>query len=173
MANTYKLIASTTYTSSGSRIITFSSIPATYTDLLLRVSARSDTAATTTQGYFWISYPTGGTGSSLRLIGSGSAVSSTTFSGAYQAFQTSSINAASSTANTFSSVDCYIPNYLSSNNKSVSIDGATEDNSSSALIEFTAGLINTTSAITSVSFEVAAGNLVTGTTAYLYGISNA
>tara|TARA_R110000868_G_C10462007_1_gene727482 strand:- start:25 stop:549 length:525 start_codon:yes stop_codon:yes gene_type:complete len=173
MANTYTLIASNTISSSGTRVVTFTSIPATYTDLLLRVSARSDTAATIVQGYFWIAYPAAGTGSSKRLIGSGSAASSVTFSsGSYQVFQTSDIPAASSTSNTFGSIDCYIPNYLSSNNKSVSVDGVTENNATAAYAELTAGLINTTSAITAISFEASSGNLVNNSTFYIYGIKN-
>jgi hypothetical protein len=173
MATTFTKIAGTTIISTGTRIVTFSSIPATYTDLLLRVSARSDTAATVVQGYFWVAYPASGSGSSRRLIGNGSSASSSTFSnGSFQVFQTSDIPAASSTSNTFGSIDCYIPNYLSSNNKSVSVDGVTENNATTAYAELTAGIINTTSAITAISFEASAGNLVNNSTFTLYGIKN-
>ena len=44
MATTYTLITSQTLASSAASV-TFSSIPSTYTDLVLRVSARTDNAA--------------------------------------------------------------------------------------------------------------------------------
>lgn len=46
MANTYTLISSNTLTSSAASV-TFSSIPATYTDLVLRISSRTDAAGAT------------------------------------------------------------------------------------------------------------------------------
>lgn len=173
MPDTFIKIASVTISSSGTRIVSFTSIPTTYTDLLLRCSARSDTAATVVQGYFWVAYPGAGSGSSRRLIGNGSSASSVSFSNAsFQVFQTSDIPAASSTSNTFGSIDCYIPNYLSSNFKSVSVDGVTENNATTAYAEMTAGIINTTSAISAISFEASAGNLVNNSTFTLYGIKN-
>jgi len=45
MANTYQLISSTTVGAGGASSILFSSIPATYTDLILDLSVRTSNAA--------------------------------------------------------------------------------------------------------------------------------
>jgi len=45
MANTYTLIASSTVGSGGASSIDFTSIPSTYTDLVVKLSARGDGAA--------------------------------------------------------------------------------------------------------------------------------
>ena len=47
MANTYTLIASSTVGSGGAANIEFTSIPATYTDLLIKMSARAATGGDT------------------------------------------------------------------------------------------------------------------------------
>ena len=45
MANTYTLIASNTVGSGGAASISFSSIPSTYTDLLVKISTRDNTGS--------------------------------------------------------------------------------------------------------------------------------
>ena len=50
MATTYKAISTVTVGSGGAASITFSSIPATYTDLVLKISGRHDTSSD--QGIF-------------------------------------------------------------------------------------------------------------------------
>ena len=77
-------------------------------------------------------------------------------------------------ANSFSNSSWYIPNYTSSNFKSVSVDTLTGNNGADILMGFTAGLFSSTSAITSIKIKNEAASLyVQNTTAYLYGISNA
>jgi len=74
-------------------------------------------------------------------------------------------------ANIFSNIEIYIPNYASSNNKSVSVDSASENTSSTNYIGFWAGYWAQTSAITGISLK---GSLafIPNSTAYLYGIKN-
>jgi len=149
---------------------TFSAIPATYTDLCIVVSARSDTAAT--QDGLWISQ-INGSGSNLSNIwlrGSGSSTTSST--SALYGILVGQINAANSTANTFSNLSIYIPNYASANNKSISIDSVQEHNATEAYMGFTAGLWSNSAAITSITLDPQVGDLVQHSTAYLYGISN-
>jgi hypothetical protein len=75
------------------------------------------------------------------------------------------------TASTFSNTEVYIPNYLSSNNKSVSIDFSAETNSaSSGILGLAAGLWSNTAAITSITFTATA-NFVANSTFSLYGIA--
>ena len=75
MANTYTLISSNTLTSSAASV-TFSSIPATYTDLVLRISARSDRVSTTDRLRLTFNSDTATNYSNITLVGDGAAASS-------------------------------------------------------------------------------------------------
>ena len=78
------------------------------------------------------------------------------------------------TASTFDSIDLYIPNYTSSNNKSFSVDSVAENNSATVnQLDLIAGLWSQTAAITSISLtSYNAANFVQHSTATLYGIKN-
>lgn len=169
MANTYKLIASTTVGAGGAASITFSSIPSTYTDLKLMVSARSSDYP---NPFFYMNLTFNGstTGYTAKNIrGTGSAVDSGSLSPGYE-IDYSTGNTA--TASSFSSHDFYIPNYTSSNYKSYSQENANETNSTTAYLTMAGALWSNTSAITSVTVAALSGyNLAQYSTAYLYGIS--
>jgi hypothetical protein len=169
MANTYVKIGSTvTVGLLGAASIDFTSIPATYTDLVLKVSTRSTYAATISRAKLQINAIT--TGYSNRMAyGDGSGTSSTT-STDYITYLYSV--GATATASTFSNTEIYIPNYAGSTNKSVSIDSVTENNATSAFAVIEAGLLSNTAAITGISITDAnGGNFVQYSTASLYGIS--
>lgn len=169
MANTYELIEAQTLVTTASSI-TFSSIPQTYTDLLIKCFVRSNRAINI-NSYMRL-YPNGSsTGITLRaLTGNGSSAGSQTESaaGAY----VGEINASTSTASTFSSVDIYLPNYTGSNYKSYSVDAVMENNATTAYSALVAGLWSNTAAITSIQLNDALGNFVANSTFYLYGIKN-
>jgi len=103
-----------------------------------------------------------------RLYGDGSSAGSDNSLGSLG-------NAASQTANTFSSHYFYIPNYTSSSNKSFSLDSAAENNATGAYVTMSAYLWSNTAAITSVLVrdfsDGNTNNLVQYSTATLYGIS--
>jgi hypothetical protein len=162
MATTYTLINSTTVGSGGAASIIFSSIPATYTDLVVKLSVRSDTTGYTT----YILQLNGNNPSQIALVGTGAGVSSNTSN--YQF-----ANAGGQTANTFTNTEFYISNYTSSNSKSVSTDEIVENNATAARDELYAGLYSSvTSAVTSITITDMYGSWVQYSTAYLYGISN-
>ena len=165
MANTMTLIASYTVTSAQASY-TFSSIPQTYTDLILKLSTRDgDTNGALTS----VSFNGLTTNLSARRIrGTGSAATSSTF--ASNIYIQNSANG--ETANTFSNTEIYIPNYAGSNAKSVSADGVSENNATAAYMELDAGLWNSTAAITSITLTAAAPNYQVNSTFYLYGIKN-
>lgn len=169
MANTYVKIGSTvTVGAGGASTITFSSIPSTYTDLKVVLSARGTTSAT------W---------SDISLLFNGSSANFTAkmlYTTGLSVFSdpitnTLRIPGPSSTASTFGNLEIYIPNYASSNNKSWSSDTVTENNSSLAnavLNSLIAGLWSNSAAINSISFSAdGGGTFVQYTTATLYGIS--
>ena len=169
MANTFELISS--YTATGSVAnISFTSIPATFTDLVLKMSLRSSVTDSSDPYDLIFTLNATSTIASKVLRGNGSVVSSNSI--------TTSILRAGAvpsnwTANTFSNGEIYIPNYTGSQNKSWSSDAVTENNATSADMSLVAGLTSITAPITSITIAGAAGNLVEHSTAYLYGVSNA
>jgi hypothetical protein len=167
MANTYTLIASSTVGSGGAANIEFTSIPATYTDLIVKLSSRFSGSLSFTQMIFNNST----TGYSYRsILGDGSSIASYNATGSYFEIQYSP--GSSQTASTFTNAEIYIPNYAGSNKKSISIFPVQENNATSAHIVPMASLWNNTAAITSIKLTPNTGTFVQYTTAYLYGIKN-
>jgi hypothetical protein len=169
MAN-MKLISSVTVGSGGAANINFSSIPATFKDLKLVVSARTSQAVPQDNGL--ISF--NGSSSSFaykRLYGDGAGGV-----GAGSA-STNSINivysAATATANAFNNSEVYISNYTSSDYKPWSVDSVQENQTTEAYAFLIAGIWQSTAVINQITIAPASGaNFVQNSTAYLYGISN-
>lgn len=176
MASAYTLISSNVLSSSAGTV-TFSSIPATYTDLVLKVNARgSDTGnylsvqlrfngdtATNYSRTAIYGYSPGGSFGSAR----GSSLSATT--------AMMSSNADSATANTFGNAEFYIPSYLVAQNKPLSSFGVAESNTGQGFMDATAHLWRNSAAVTSITISPGFGsayNWLTGSSFYLYGISN-
>ena len=174
MPVTYYAIATTTVGAGGASDITFSSIPSTYTDLLLKISMRTNQVGNYEQIALQFNGSTASNYSARLLYGlgtgsGGSASSGTTTKIQYAGYATTS----GASANTFSNVEIYIPNYTGSTAKSVSADGVTEKNATDAIASLTAGLWSLTNAITSIKiFGNSAGTLQQYSTATLYGIKN-
>lgn len=165
MANTFTLIASSTVGAGGASSIDFTSIPSTYTDLVLKVSGRS----TTTDEYASIGF-NGSTASfsGRYLYGNGSTTASGTL---VPIVYTCS---SGSTASTFGNGEVYIPNYAGSANKSMSIDSTTENNGTTVSMILQAGLWSNTAAINRVTLtHSGTGLFAQNSTAYLYGVKNA
>jgi hypothetical protein len=168
MATTYTLINSTTVGSGGASNVTFSSIPATYTDLVVEMSGRdSDSAAWETINIQFNTDATSSNYSNKSVFGTGSSASSQN-GNQFAGYVTTNGN----TANTFGNSICYISNYLSSNQKSWSWDAVTENNATAALAILGAGLWNGTAAINSIKLTSTGSGFVQYSTFYLYGINN-
>jgi len=169
MANTYEAIATVTVGSGGAANIEFTSIPQTYTDLLVKASVRD---ARTGDIFSNLLIRFNGSSSNLsarRLFGNGTSAASSAPSSSIVTV----LNGPLSTSNTFSSGEFYIPNYTSANNKSVSTDIVTENNATESYQELNAGLWSDSSAITSITLlSNYSVNLVQYSTATLYGIKN-
>lgn len=168
MANTYEIIDKTILGSTASSI-TFTSIPADYTDLMVFYSLRSDEAAT--QRDLRLRFNSVTSGYSTRYLdGYGSSTASGSDSGSFAL--AANIPAANMTANTFTNSSIYIPNYTSANNKSYSLDNTSENNATTTYLRLQAGLWSNTSAITSITLFPEAGGFVANSSVYLYGIKN-
>lgn len=169
MANTYFLIEAKTL-GSGLASVTFSSIPQTYTDLKLVMSMRSTGNLGSPNTYFditTVSFNGSSSNFSQQQVygnGSGSAIAGSA--------STLQIHCPGSgaTASTFGNAEMYIADYTSSANKSMSVDLATENNSTNGITMFIAGLWSQTAAINSIGLTMYGGNIAEYSTFYLYGI---
>ena len=167
---TYVAIATTTVGAGGAANIDFTSIPATYTDLCILTSVRNTSTSTTM--YITFNNDTANNYSVRILYGDGSAAGSTSSSSRANIKNDGGANDSGYTASTFANSYIYIPNYLSSNQKSVSIDGVPENNATTTYMNLAAGLWTGTSAINRITISVFSGNLAQYSTATLYGIKS-
>jgi len=169
---TYTLIDSEVLTSSAASV-TFSSIPATYTDLVLRYSVRADNASAVNNLRLQFNSDTSTNYSETFVRGNGATAASSRTTSAVELVEGLVIDGDTSTANTFSSNEIYIPSYTVSQNKPISMQAVQEDNSTTGRFYASAGLWRNTAAITSLYLYVNSGNIKSGSSFYLYGISNA
>ena len=171
MATTYEAIATVTVGSGGAASIQFTSIPQSYTDLNVLISARQTVVGGTNVNMKFNGSATGYTNRDI-ISAAGTVASESTVLG------TSSIkigfipDAVNYTVSTFSNQYVYIPNYAGSNYKSVSTDNAMENDSTTVYFGLFAGLWSNSSAITSIDFTPETGNFAQYSTATLYGIKN-
>ena len=112
MPATYTLIASNTL-SSNTTTVTFSSIPATYTDLVLRLSGRINVSAWSAALTIRFNGNTSGVYSRIDVRADSTTVSNSITSVSSSMPMRSVINGLDA-ADTFSSVELYIPNYAGS-----------------------------------------------------------
>ena len=156
-------IETVTVGSGGAASITFSAIPQTFTDLVILLSDRSSRSATNDGVEIKLN---GATPTGRRLYGSGSSVVSDTSPEPLDGGSTT-------TANTFSNIQIYIPNYASTTQfKSFSADGVFENNATTAFQSIIAGLYSSNTAVTSVTLSLDTGPLfVEHSSASLYGIT--
>ena len=172
MASTYTLISSQVLSSSAATV-TFSSIPATYTDLVVRLAARDDQAGTYQSIQVMFNSDTSTIYSLTNLRGNGSAAASSRFSSLSYTIDSSGTNSNGATSNTFSNTEIYIPNYTSTTSKPFSTFAVAENNATAAGITAMAGLYRNTTAISSITFTTNGGTVwLSGSSFYLYGIKN-
>jgi hypothetical protein len=171
-ANTFTFISSNVLGTSTASV-TFSAIPSTFTDLLLRYSFRENSASAI--GSVFVTF--NGDSSALysrtrlRLDNSNPRVSESSRSSSATGFSVLGI-ANSGTANTFSSNQLYMANYTGTTNKPFStFDTALNNSDTSNDLSVLAGLYRSSSAITSITIEGSA-SLLSGSSFYLYGIKN-
>jgi hypothetical protein len=167
------LISTVTVGAGGTSSILFSSIPQTYTDLLLLLQVRIE--ATDVGGQFAqivcypnnVSYPD--TASSFReLYGNGNTVTSSSASGEY--IRLGYVPSGTATSNVWSNIQVYMPNYSGSTNKTFSCDGVAENNGLNGIQSVIAGLRTNTAALSSLRIEIGR-TLSQNSIASLYGIT--
>ena len=154
MASTLVALQTVTVGAGGAASVTFSSIPQTYTDLVVKISARSTGSA---DDNMRLNFNNSSTiiNYNRNLWGNGSSALSESVSGSDKLigdYASGYLPNSSTTASTFGNFEITIPNYTVSTYKSVSIDNVSENNSASTYIRTSlgAGLWQNTDAITSI-----------------------
>ena len=167
MANTYELIQSATVGAGGSSSISFTSIPSTYYNLCVLMSARSTNTVVGQNPYITINGITSSfTWRNFYSVGGGNAVVAQSGSDN----QHGTTNGANGTTNNFGNYCLWIPDYAGSKEKSFMSDSIVENNAARGDNTLWGSFWNNTSAITSISFAPDVGVWAQYSTAYLYGI---
>lgn len=144
--------------------IAFSSIPSTYTDLAILLSARN----TGNEGQLRILLNDSTSNFTVKFLrGSGSAATSFSDTIGFPGHIVRSVD----TADTFTNALLYITNYAGSTNKSISIDCVTENNATATFANISTMLWSNTAAITKVELTSAANNYAQYSSMTLYGIT--
>jgi hypothetical protein len=149
----------------GAATVTFNSIPQTFTDLKVVASMRD------TGGGPHIVLAFNGSGanfSNTLLLGDGASTYSQRRTDAIFTFTN---DGSGNTANTFASLDMYLPNYTLANFKQFTLEAATENNAAGTYTSIYAGLRSNTAAVTSISFTAGTTAFAQYSTFSLYGIT--
>lgn len=167
---TMTLVETITVGAGGAASIEFTSIPQDADDLLLLLSSRA-TVSNASQMRMQFSGVTTGY-DFLYLRGSGTAVLANTTTGTFYGL-VGFVSNSTSTANTFTNAAIRIPNYTSSANKYYSAEIISENNAAEAWQTLTAGVMNDTTAISSILLFTNLGDFAQYSTASLYKITKA
>jgi hypothetical protein len=171
-----RILISSQTLGSAAASVTFSSIPATYTDLVVRYSTRGSLGNATTRVELRINGTSGGTAYSFTELAGTPVGGATSFRNSNTDRWLAEYSSANnSTANTFGSSETYIPNYTVSASKPVSSFSVAENNNAAngdSFVGVVANLTSITAAITSIALNPDGGNFMIGSSFYLYGIKN-
>lgn len=165
-----QLIQTVEVGSGGASSIEFTSIAASWTDLMILLSTRQD-GFSHNQIIMRFNSDSGSNYSFVELTGSGSSDSSDSDSTTSARIKAASPGP-SQTANTFGSSNVLISNYTSSSAKSISSDSVEENNAIAAYQSITANAWTGTAAITTITLTGDGANFVEHSTASLYGIAS-
>lgn len=174
------MAASATYTeiatySPSNAVVNFTSIPQTYTDLVVSIYGRDQNTASYSVGMYWGINGTYGSGTAnswteLYAVGTSVGVGN---SSNVSLIGTGSFPGTSATSTAFGAGLLHIPNYSNTTTfKSWIFRTSNEPNNAAARTYLTYGLYRSTSAISSLYIQLQ-GNFAAGSQVTLYGIAAA
>lgn len=149
---TFNLIETNTVGSGGTASVTFSSIPTSYKDLVIKASLRATSSSGNSNFFMYFNGTTGSSYAHRRIIGTASSVTTDTqTSQPWIEFASISPNA-TFTASTFASTEIWIPNFQGSGFKPVYAQHMGQNNGTQHAY-LVAGIFTSTSAITSITLD--------------------
>lgn len=152
---------------SASTQIDLTSIPSTYTDLLVVMSLRGVIALSADDIGLKLNDSTAN-GSTRYLQGNGSSASASSNSYLMNTLEPGG----NATASTFGNTSVYITNYAGATHKLLTVDNATENNGNPAYLRIEGVLWANTAAINKITiYSLNGGNLAQYSSATLYGIT--
>jgi hypothetical protein len=173
MANTFVAIQTITVPATPANTIVFSSIPQTYNDLMILLSARSSRVGDNDFPVITFNGSSSGFDSSFFYATSGGAAG---FQDSIQAY--TYVDSSTFAANTFSNTMFYIPRYSEATIAKSFMNESVVENTSTDVNKYVlmtmSGKTSSTAAISSIQLRMLGGvnNFTQHTTATLYGISN-
>lgn len=170
---TFILINSATVGSGGASSVSFTNIPPTFKDLVVKASVRSTRSGAAEDGMGVVINGNGATSWTLNSANGSSFLSGTSSSLGFGNAFTGRIPASTALANSFGNWELLIADYASANFKTYSLDAVTENNSSNAaFMSMQASYLNITSQVNSVVLSASNATLAQYSTFSLYGIRN-
>lgn len=176
MASTHTLIEKIVLTSDQANI-TFSTIPASYTDLILKFSGQTANTGSRDDMKITLNSNTGSSYFCRRIfnIDGNTSLSNQNTSGAPTDINLGAVTGTGATSNTFGVMEFYIGNYAQAIYKPIMCFWSAPNNSTTVNMYGKAYMLyQSNTAISTIKLESkAAHNIKQYSTAYLYGISNA
>lgn len=170
MPSTYTLISSNVLTTTTSSV-TFSAIPSTYTDLVIRASVRSTGAGVGGRNVTLAVNSISSNYSATQLRSIDGTASSNNRTGD-SSWLLGLSNGDGSASNTFSNNEWYIPNYNGSANKVCANISVIPNNSTNQVVTAIANLLSNSAGVTSLTLTDSSTGFASGSSFYLYGIKN-
>lgn len=160
-----ELISTTTVGTAGAASIEFTNINPVATDLVIYLSARTNQAGYTNFNVRFNNSTTAYSAASFLFTPTASLATANTLT------SSAIVQGTAQTADAFTAIEIYIPNYSGSTHKPISIIGAGESFGTASQHAVNFGNRAGTAATTSVQIVASAGNFVQNTTASLYRIT--
>jgi hypothetical protein len=161
-------IAYITLASAGSA--TFNNIPQGYQDLFIVSSVRTSNSSYVDGFNVALNGSTSSNNSATELWGDGSSPSSNRSSSTSVVFSRYAATAASATTGIFASVETHIFNYANTSTYKTILIKSAADSNGQGVTELAVGLVQSTSAVTSLTLSGKNASFIAGCTFALYGI---
>jgi hypothetical protein len=175
--NTYEAIFTNTVSGSSTASVTFSSIPSTYTDIVIVASVRSLATANTTGLLCQVNGVVGNVYDGFYLRGNGSSATAARYNKFIDptfAAPVGNMVANNATSGTFSNHIINWNNYSNATTyKTFTARSNSQNSTADAFVEAVVNMFFSTAAISSIKFFPETGNFASGSTISLYGIKAA
>lgn len=173
MANTFTFIQSYTVSTGSPTTFNLSSIPATYTDLCLRLSLRGSFAGGEDTPLIRFNGDAGSNYATIFASGRPNDIPTGNSSGTVTGAWVGTINGDGDTAGCYSNIEIWIPNYTSSDYKVCYADSGTESMQVAVYQRALNSVWASTAAINQITVGIVSGGygFKQYSNAYLYGVS--